>query len=78
MASVVLFSFSCALYSNTLSASFTFDDNFAVVSVFGLDALWKGLIKADCWLTPIPLQINNPDVREPGRPLSHLFKNDFW
>ena len=76
MISVLLFSFSCALYSNTLSASFTFDDNFAVVSVFGLDALSKCCLLLNT--TPVPLQINNPDVREPGIPLSNLFRNDFW
>jgi len=63
---------------NTLPASFTFDDNFAVVG--GATPAHIG-----CWLhclhasdVFVQLQINNGDVTNNNITLRDLFKHDFW
>lgn len=65
--------FSVALYCNTWSADFAFDDNFAVVRLAGtLEAMFQPLS-----MPHIILQINNGDVSA-NTAFTSIFRHDFW
>jgi hypothetical protein len=70
-------------YLSTLLGDFTFDDNFAVVRVVcacgaAAAAEHTQLPVVQHPLTPRSRQITNGDVTHDDRPLSALFKHDFW
>lgn len=80
-AQIFIFVVSCLLYSNTLFAGFTFDDNYAIVSL-----KHKALAARPClkeqqiisvrfWLI---MQINNEDVTRESLFGLGFLKHDFW
>lgn len=69
----VVFAVACGVYLNTLSAGFTFDDNFAVVSPF-IDPVHRGRLPS----TPVTLQLSNGDIMHDNMSLLDLFRHDFW
>jgi hypothetical protein len=91
-----VFAVAVCCYLNTLPATFTFDDNFAVVRPGRLLLLLlqpppsrpagppaaRPPLQRQRLPTrstePLPLQINNGDVRDLDKPLSALLRNDFW
>ena len=70
----VVFAVACGVYLNTLSAGFTFDDNFAVVSPSLTGAAHQGSPSG----TPVTLQLSNGDVMHDNISLLNLFRHDFW
>eukprot|EP00891_Asterochloris_glomerata_P008136 jgi/Astpho2/8136/Aster-03071 len=69
----VVLAVACGVYLNTLSAGFTFDDNFAVVSPF-IDPVHRGRLPS----TPVTLQLSNGDIMHDNMSLLDLFRHDFW
>lgn len=71
-------------YLNTLPATFTFDDNFAVVSPLRArrslppQTSQPGVAGTDSLPLPSAEQINNGDVTDLSKPLTALLRTDFW